>query len=83
MFAMDNPLFIPEMAATARACGNAVYAVAKFSAIGVGPFSIENVDEEKERRIANCYQMLTGMSDVILEVATGGNGDRFVAADWL
>ncbi len=63
----SNPLFIPEMAATARACGNAVYGIAKFSAIGVGPFSIENVDEEKERRITNCYQMLSGMSDLILK----------------
>ena len=70
---VSNPLFIPEMAATARACGNAVYAMAKFGAIGVGPFSIENVDEEKERRIANCYGMLAGMSDLILKSQREGS----------
>jgi beta-galactosidase GanA len=63
----DNPLFIPEMAASMRASGNAVYAAAQFNAIGFGPFSIENVQGETERLITNCYEMLSPMSDLILK----------------
>jgi beta-galactosidase GanA len=62
----DNPLFIPEMAASMRASGNAVYAAARFGAIGFGPFSIENVHDEKERLITNCYEILSEMSELIL-----------------
>ena len=61
-----NPLFIPEMAASARAPANALYAAAQFGAIGFGPFSIENVSPERERQIANCYGVLAGLSDIIL-----------------
>ncbi len=61
-----NPLFIPEMAASARAAGNAVCAAAKFGAIGFGPFSIENVSAEREREIGNCYGVLAGLSGMIL-----------------
>ena len=62
-----NPLFIPEMAASARATANAVYAAAQFGAIGFGPFSIENADAAKERQIANCYSVLQGASQTILK----------------
>jgi beta-galactosidase GanA len=62
-----NPLFIPEMAASARASANALYATAQFGAIGFGPFSIENVSPERERQIAGCYTLLAGLSDVILK----------------
>jgi beta-galactosidase GanA len=62
-----NPLFIPEMAPSARAAANALYALAQFAAIGCGPFSIENVNPEKERQIANLYELLGGMSAMILE----------------
>jgi beta-galactosidase GanA len=62
-----NPLFIPEMAASMRASGNAVCAASRFGAIGFGPFAIENVDEDKERLISGCYGMLSGMSEVILK----------------
>jgi beta-galactosidase GanA len=61
-----NPLFIPEMAASARAPANALYAAAQFGAIGFGPFSIENVNPERERQITSCYGLLAGMSDTIL-----------------
>ncbi len=61
-----NPLFIPEMAASARAPANALYAAAQFGAIGFGPFSIENVRPERERQIAGCYSMLAGLSQIIL-----------------
>ena len=68
----DKPLFVPEMAPSTRASGNAVYAVAHFGAIGVGPFSIENVADEKARLITNCYGMLSGMSDLILKARQNG-----------
>jgi beta-galactosidase GanA len=68
----ENPLFIPEMAASARASGNAVFAAAHFNAIGFGPFSIENVAGEKERLITNCYQLLSGISDRILKAQQDG-----------
>jgi hypothetical protein len=61
-----NPLFIPEMAASARAPANALYAASQFGAIGFGPFSIENVNAERERQIANCYSLLTGLSGILL-----------------
>jgi hypothetical protein len=68
----SNPLFIPEMAPSTRAGGNAVYAVARFNAIGVGPFSIENVSDEKSRLIRSCYGVLSGMSDVVLKAQQDG-----------
>jgi beta-galactosidase GanA len=61
-----NPLFIPEMAASARAPANALYAAAQFGAMGFGPFSIENVSADRERQIQNCYSLLAGLSDIIL-----------------
>jgi beta-galactosidase GanA len=67
-----NPLFIPEMAPSTRASGNAIYAAAHFGAIGVGPFSIENVAGEKARLITNCYGVLAGMSDLVLEARQNG-----------
>ncbi|MBX3433355.1 MAG: DUF5597 domain-containing protein [Pirellulales bacterium] len=62
-----NPLFIPEMAASRRVTGNIVYAAARFRAMGFGPFSIENVDAEKGRLIADCYETLGGMTSLILK----------------
>lgn len=80
-----NPLFIPETAPSMRASANVVDAAAKFGAIGVGLFSIENVDDEKARLIANCYETLSGMSDLILKAqqdgAVVGLSPR-VAFDW-
>jgi beta-galactosidase GanA len=61
-----NPLFIPEMAASARAPANAFYAASQLGAIGFGPFSIENVAPERERQIANCYNLLASLSDILL-----------------
>lgn len=68
----DNPLFIPEMAPSMRASGNAVYAIAKYGAIGVGPFAIENVSGEKADLIGSCYGVLSGMSGLILKAQQDG-----------
>ncbi len=80
-----NPLFIPEMALSARAPANAVYAIAQFGAIGCGPFSIENANEEKARSITNCYEMLEGMSSLVLKSQQNGTIIGLspqVAIDW-
>jgi beta-galactosidase GanA len=61
-----NPLFIPEMAATSRASGNAVYAVGRLGAIGFGPFAIEDAEAEKHRMLTECFQLIAGMQDLIL-----------------
>lgn len=67
-----NPLFIPEMAASLRATGNLVYAIAKLNAIGVGPFAIEEVSEEKAVLFANCFAVLGGMAELILAAQRDG-----------
>ncbi len=68
----NNPLFIPEMAPSMRASGNVVYAIGAHNAIGVGPFSIENVDDEKAKLLASCYGTLAGMSPMILKAQQEG-----------
>jgi beta-galactosidase GanA len=81
----DNPLFIPEMAPSTRAAGNAAYAAAQYGAIGFGPFSIENVSDEKARLIAGCYGLMSGMSDLILKAQRNGTIIGLspqVAFDW-
>jgi beta-galactosidase GanA len=80
-----NPLFIPEMAASTRAPANALYAAAQFGAIGFGPFSIENVSPERERQIANCYSVLAGLSDIILNCQQNNKAIGLspqIAFDW-
>ena len=59
--------------------GNAVYAAAQYGAIGFGPFSIENVSDEKARLIASCYGVLSGMSELILKAQQDGTSHRAVA----
>lgn len=71
-FRSGNPIFIPEMAPSARASANAVYAVAQCGAIGFGPFAIEDVDAERERDLAECFALLSGMSELILEAQREG-----------
>jgi len=81
----DNPLFIPEMAPSTRASGNAVYAAAQYGAIGFGPFSIENVSDEKARLITSCYGVLSGMAELILKAQQDGTVIGLspqVAFDW-
>ena len=62
-----NPLLIPEMASSARASGNAIYAAAQCNAIGFSPFAIENIDGEKERQLTQCYHLLASISPLILQ----------------
>ncbi len=67
-----NPLFIPEMAASMRATGNAVYALAHLGAIGIGPFSIETVDEEKRELFTDCYGLIAPIAARVLEAQRAG-----------
>jgi hypothetical protein len=62
-----------------------VYAAAQLGAIGSGPFSIESVRGEKERQIASCYELLSGMSETILKCQQAGTVIGLaphVAFDW-
>ncbi len=81
----NNPLFVPEMAPSMRASGNAVYAAARYGAIGFGPFSIENVSDEKARLISSSNAILSGLSDLILKAQQNGTIIGLspqVAFDW-
>jgi hypothetical protein len=60
------------MAPSTRATGNAVYAAAEYGAIGFGPFSIENVSDEKARLITSSFGLLSGMSELILKAQQAG-----------
>jgi hypothetical protein len=80
-----NPLFIPEIAPSARAPANALYAAAQFGAIGFGPFAIENFSDGKARQLADLYALLAGMSDLILKCQQDGKVIGLspqVAFDW-
>jgi beta-galactosidase GanA len=66
----ENPLFIPEMAASARVAGNALYAIGHLGAMGVAPFAIETTD--KAPLIADCYRALEGMSPLVLDCQRQG-----------
>jgi len=61
-----NPLFIPELAASTRAPANALYALAQLGAIGAAPFAVEDLSLDKRQQLADCYQMLAGLSEAIL-----------------
>jgi beta-galactosidase GanA len=79
----ENPLFIPEMAASARVGGNALYAIGQLGAMGVAPFAIETTD--KAPLIAECYRLLDGMSALILECQREGRAiclSPRVGFDW-
>lgn len=67
----ENPLFIPEMAASARVGGNALYAIGQLGAIGVAPFAIETTDQRQA--ITDCYSALEGASTLILDCQTRGD----------
>src|SRR5262249_33295596 len=68
----NNPLFIPEMAPSLRASGNAVYAISHDRAIGCGPFAIENMSAEKGKLLGSCYENLAGMSQLVLKAQQKG-----------
>ncbi len=67
----NNPLFIPEMAASARVVGNALYAIGQLGAMGVAPFAIETTPNAN--RIQNGYAALEGMASLILDAQQSGN----------
>ena len=68
----SDPLFVPEMAPSARAMANAVYAAANLRAIGSCPFAIENFDPQKQAQTAACYRLLAGISPLILKCQRQG-----------
>lgn len=66
----NNPVFIPEMAASARVGANALYVIGQLGGMGVAPFAIETTD--KQPLIADCYRVLEGLSPLILDCQRDG-----------
>lgn len=62
-----NPLFVPEAMAVPLASVNALYAIGQHDAIGFSPFSIDSLDEETSKAITASYQVLSQLSNLILE----------------
>jgi beta-galactosidase GanA len=78
-----NPLFVPEMAASARVGGNALCAIGRHGAMGVAPFAVETTDQYPQ--IADCYRLLAGLAPHILEAQWDGTIlclSPEVAFDW-
>lgn len=79
----ENPLFIPEMAASARVGGNTIFAIGQLGAMGTAPFAIETTD--KHPTITDCYGQLDGLSHLILNCQSKGTAIALspqVAFDW-
>jgi len=67
--ALGGPWFVPEAnrAGAPEACANALYAIGALDALGFSPFSIDNLDPEKDAGLAGCYDMLTSLAPLVLE----------------
>ena len=64
----DNPLFIPEAgrADGAEVAANIFYALGDLGALGLGPFSIESIDDRQPNALAQAYEVLRQLSPMIL-----------------
>ncbi len=61
----DNPLFIPEMRLCEANAAQALYAFGQYEAVGVSPFSIENID--KHDKLGQAYKRLREATPIIVE----------------
>lgn len=62
-----NPLFVPEMAPSTRAAGNALFAVGELGAIGVAPFAIEDLTDLKAKLVRDLYTHLKSIEPMLHE----------------
>lgn len=64
----DNPLFIPEAnrAGQPEAGANAFFAIGRHDAMGFSPFSIESIEEPKQDRLTQAYDVLQQLAPLIL-----------------
>lgn len=60
-----NPLFVPEMAPSTRASGNALYAIGQLRAMGVAPFAIEDLVDLKARLLSELYDHLASLAPLL------------------
>ena len=69
-----NPLFIPEAnrAGRAESGAEAFFAIGRYDALGLSPFSIESIPEEGMSRLAGAYDVLRQLAPLIL--ANQGTG---------
>ncbi|MBO9517254.1 MAG: DUF5597 domain-containing protein [Porphyrobacter sp.] len=69
-----NPLFVPEAnrSSDARIGANALRSIGHHDAIGFSPFAIEDAGEADAARIAGLYEMLGGISPLVLEAQSKG-----------
>jgi beta-galactosidase GanA len=73
-----NAVFVPEMAATRRASGNAAYAVGRHRAMGYAPFAIEDVTGDVAEALTSLNRLMAGAAGEILKAQAGGAGGRIV-----
>lgn len=66
---VEQPLFIPEAgrAGEPEAAAEVFYAIGAHDAIGFSPFSIESISEPADEPLRQAYELLHGLSPVILE----------------
>jgi beta-galactosidase GanA len=70
----DNPLFIPEAnhARLPQAGASAFFAIGEYGALGVSPFSIDTLPEERAGRLGRAFAVLTELAPTLL--ANQGQG---------
>ena len=68
----DRVLFIPEAAPSARIAANTVFAIGELNAIGVCPFSFEDMSEDKRSALRSLNECLAASSDQILAAQSKG-----------
>ncbi|MCS7033676.1 MAG: DUF5597 domain-containing protein [Phycisphaerae bacterium] len=68
----NNPLFVPEMAASTRAPANAVLAIGQYAAIGAAPFAVEDLAFDRRQQIGATFQALWALREPILDAQRHG-----------
>jgi hypothetical protein len=72
-----NPLFIPEVG-NDQSMTQAFYAFGKHNAMGYSPFSIESVSGSTDNKVARAYELLKGLTPLIIEHQGKGSMDGFL-----
>ncbi len=65
----DNALFIPEISNQRPNHVNALYAIGKYNALGISPFSIESLDSSKQEglQLAQSYGLISNAQKIFAE----------------
>jgi hypothetical protein len=73
----NNPIFIPEARLDAAA-GNALYAFGEARAFGFSPFDVDSLHTEPKPLIAQTYQELASITDLVLDAQQRGTSRGLV-----